>query len=131
MNKKHNKTNMSDNKKKSGNKKTYKITAIIVVAIFVVIIVLGILHEFRPERKLTQSQILAAKSIISKDLSAKGDNIARYTFSADAKHRNDIQIVLKSNSTIHEYLVNINSSQILIHTQTDIYNSSYYRERHD
>ena len=108
----------------SKEKKAYKITAIIIVVIFIIIVVAGIIHELKQDSNPTESQLIAARLIVSKDLSDKGDNITKYSFSASIEHKNSMKVVLSYNSTIKEYIINTGSGQIMMYKQVDKYNYS-------
>jgi|GEM_PF-4978538 len=132
------KSGNKNNKKTANNKhpvsknKMLILTSIIIVAIFIAIIAIGVIRERSSEKRPipTDEQMTLTRNIISSSLKDSGDDISRYnlTVSKRAKfleHYNDsieiLQACLSSNATRHMYLIDLNTRQILMHTQTNIY----------
>ncbi len=116
-------------------KKKYKIwkIALSVLAVLVILIIIGgaIKFLFFKEHfiKPTAEQIASAKSLVSDALQAKGDNISNYEFRVSEKIRksesknkgNTLNILLSNNSTMHSYLIDLDSNMIVMHTEKEIY----------
>jgi hypothetical protein len=115
-----------------GSKKLLKISSIAVIAIFLLIIALGLIRECysrHSSAQLTASQLQAVKDVVQASLQAKGDDIANYQFSIsnkmmrpEQKERQSslIAVCLYSNSTRLAYLIDINSTEIALSSETRI-----------
>ena len=114
-------------------KKIWKITAIAVVVLFAVII-LGALIKANYIRssfvKPTQAQINYATKIATEKLQSMGGNASAFHIQAggrmrrlhdDGAARTTMQVSFYNNSTTHTYLIDVNSGEILLHSQTDTY----------
>jgi hypothetical protein len=117
-------------------KKTFnvwKIIALAFVAVFCVIIVISVirLYHFEPHRSFANpAQVDLAKGVVSQDLSRNGDNISNYKiqasdmareFARDGLNKNIIQISLYDRSKRHLYLVDADSGDIIMHSETTFY----------
>jgi hypothetical protein len=112
-------------------RRIWKILAISIIVVFAVFIILGIMksHYIRSSFvKPTQEQINYAEKVASEKLQSTGVNASSFEFKASDRMRkiNDdgttvMQVSFFNNSTTHMYLVDINSGEILMHSQTDIY----------
>jgi len=104
-----------------------------VFAILVILIIIGgaIKFLFFKESfiKTTNEQITSAKSLVSQALQAKGDNISNYNIKISEKieqsdeknESNTLQVFLSNNSTMHSYLIDLDSNMIVMHTEKEIY----------
>jgi len=111
----------------------WKIIALAFVAVFCVIIVISMirLYHFEPHRSFANlAQLDLAKSVVSQDLSKQGDNISNYKlqasdmargFARDGLNKNIIQISLYDRSKRHLYLVDVDSGEIVMHSETTFY----------
>jgi len=110
----------------------FKITSIVVVLIFVLIIAAGLIREYypSPSAKPTESQILAAKTVVASALQSEGDALSNYRFVASDRIRHlsrneDSKRVLEvsayNNMTRHTYLIDMDSNGIVVHSQVDFY----------
>jgi hypothetical protein len=114
----------------------FTIISIIVVVVFILVIVGGLLRFYYVEPTLpnpTDVQLITVKSIIASDLQSKGDSIDNYQFVISKKIRHldqnkgtpgTLQVCLYNNLTRHLFLVDINNSEILMHSETEFYNST-------
>ncbi len=117
-------------------KKKFKIKRIIlVVAILVILIILAIILGitiFGKDNKpinLTDSQLASAKNIISSELESKGDNLSNYNLEIPEKisgigenrEQKAFTVILFNNSTIHLFLIDLNSGEILMHKESQFY----------
>ncbi len=115
--------------KKKQNSNIMKITSIVVIAIFILIIIIGVAKEYVFESKfvkLTELQIASAKAVVTSALQNDKDDISNYHFfvSQKMKHHNAdkiIEVCLNNNSTRHIYLIDVNSLEIILHSKIDIY----------
>ena len=113
-------------------KKIWKITAIAVIVIFVMLIV-GVLIKTNyiksSFKKPTQAQIDSATKIATKKLESIGGNASKFQIQVgkmrmlndDKVARAIMQVSFYNTSTSHTYLIDVNSGEILLHSQTDIY----------
>jgi hypothetical protein len=133
------KTKKTDKQDGKGNKMVpptkrsiLKIISLTVVVIFIVIIVIGLLKEHyeKPSVKLTENDLLAAKDVVSTALQARGDDISNYEFTASSQIRiigigkdfaRLVQACLSNNQTRHVYLIDLNSKNIMMHSEAYTY----------
>lgn len=126
--------------------RVWKIVAVAVVIIFVLIVLgvsIKIYHYKSALTKPTQSQIDYATKIAEKKLQSTGNNASAFqihvgsrikTFSNDGASRSIIQVSFMNNSASHTYLIDLNSGEVLLHTETDAYgawSSHNMYNRHD
>jgi hypothetical protein len=112
----------------------FKITSIVVVLIFVLIIAAGLIKEYYPSpwTRPTDSQILAAKTLVASALQSRGENASDYQVVTANRLRRIgtsehpvrvLQVSASHNQTRHMYLVDINSNTIVMHSEIDIYSN--------
>ena len=123
---------MKKQKQKNGNR-IWKIVAIAVIAVFAVLIIGGIIkaHYIRSSFvKPTQVQIDYAAKIATEKLQSMGENASAFqiqtgkrmrTHKENGVSRTIIQVSFSNNSTTHIYLVDVNSGEVLLHSETNIY----------
>ena len=127
-------------------KKTWKIVAITVIIIFALVVIGGVIkaYHFRSSfARPTQAQIDDAAKIATRQLQATGANLSSFQlhvgshmkkFSDEGVARSIIDVSFANNSTMHSYLVDLNSGAVLLHSQTNFYgkwsNHKMY-ERHE
>jgi len=107
----------------------WKIVSLIFIALFVIVVAAGFLLVSHFRSNLlppTSEQVTAAEAIVAQDLAANGDDIANYevTVSPTARKRTSqtiLQVRLTQNATEHLYLLDLESSTILVHSQTTVY----------
>jgi len=143
------KQNLGENMKKKNNKeekknknhngihghRIWKTIAIAVIAVFAVIIIAGVIrtHYIRSSFiKPTQAQIDYATKIATEKLQSAGVNSSGFQMQYGKRMRKMhngvlnriiIQVLFYNNSTTHTYLIDVDSGEILLHSQTDMYNS--------
>ena len=126
--------------------RVWKIVAIAVVIIFVLIVLgvsIKIYHYKSSLTKPSQAQIDYATKIAEKKLQSTGNNASAFqinvgsrikTFYNDEVSRSIIQVSFMNNSTSHIYLIDLNLGEVVLHTETDTYgawpNHNMY-DRHD
>jgi len=120
-------------KEKNTGSMFWKGVALAFVAFFCVIIVFGLIrmYHFEPPRSAVQPlQADLAEKIIEQDLSKSGDNITNYRlqvskmarrFIRDSMSRSIIQVSLYDSSKRHLYLVDADSGEIVMHSETTFY----------
>jgi hypothetical protein len=149
-NNKHNKSAIKDFISSKSN--IIKVTSIVIVAIFIVIILIGIFRDTHEQSRYTvptPDQLALANALVASDLQNIGDNIANYNFTVSKKmtffereNRNEnnsarvLQVCLSNNITKHVYSLDLSTKQILMHTETSIYTTNtkfikYSREEND
>ena len=137
---------MKESKKVYKNRKVWRITAIVIVVVFALIIIGGAIkaHYIRSSFiKPTQEQIDLATKAATKKLQSTGANMATFQTQTSKKmraiHEDNItrivmQVSFYNNTTTHMYLVDVSSGEVLLHSQTDIYsaleNKDNDRENH-
>lgn len=126
--------------------KAWKIISVIVIMLFALVVVGGLIKAYHFKSsfaKPTQAQIDDAEKIAVKQLQSSGANVSAFQmhagnkmrkFSDDGVSRNILDVSFSSNSTMHNYLIDLNSGTVLLHSETDFYgkwsNHKMY-ERHD
>ncbi len=118
--------------RKSG-RNIWKIFAIVVVIVFLLILAGGVmrLYKFKSEfTPATDAQIEAAKMLVTADLEARGINITDYDITVpDRIHDMDkkgtgrtmLPARAYSNSSKHDYMIDLEAGMIVMHSQTDTY----------
>lgn len=118
-------------KKKSNKikkkKNLLKIIPFAIVGVFIFIILAAGIREYFLESEripLTDTQIMSAQTVVADALQAKGENISDFQVfvSEKIRHRNNdklLEVCLSDNVTKRIYLVDINSSKIVVQAQTD------------
>lgn len=113
----------------------WKVVAVAAILLFAIFIVSGIMkaHYFKPSfTKPTQEQIDYATKLASDRLESTGANISDFKIKFgqgmrtpqpqnEKSKRTIIQVSFYNNVTTHIYLVDVNSGEVLLHSQTDIY----------
>lgn len=115
----------------------WKAIAIAVIVLFILIVAVGEFRdyrfksEFRSEHHSAQpEQIDLAKKSVSLFLTSHNDNITKYNISVqdirtmgiDDSKRNIIQVTLYKSSVMQQYLVDTDSGNVVLRTETDFYN---------
>jgi hypothetical protein len=128
---KGNKNHLEHKMKKSRN--VWKVLAIVFVALFIIIMVAGILrsHRFRePPVQLTQTQINTAQGIALNDMNSKGDLIANYTIKtsgvarmieADNVNKNITEVTIYNATARNMYIIDLDTGKILLYTRTEFF----------
>ncbi len=127
-------------------KRIWKTIAISVVVIFVLIIVGGLIrvHYLRSSFiKPAQAQVDYAKKIAAEKLQSMNVNASAFQINIgrrmrrlhdDEGARTIIQVTFNNNASSHTYLIDVNTGEVLLHSETDIYgawtNHKMYN-RHD
>jgi len=111
----------------------WKILAIGVIVLFAVFIIGGLIkaHHIRSSfKKPTQEQIDYATQIATEKLQALGGNVSAFQIQVgkgmrrmpdEENNRTIIQVSFENKDTMHLFLVDVNSGELLLHSQTDIY----------
>ena len=128
---KGNKANPDNKMKKSRN--IWKILAIVFVALFIIIMAVGIFRspKFREHpQQLTASQIDNVKSIALSDMNSRGDMIANYTintpgivriiYTAGIK-RNVTEVAIYNVTVRDMYIIDLDTGQILVYSKTEFF----------
>ena len=126
--------------------KAWKIVSVIVIMMFILVVIGGLIKAYHFKSsfaKPTQAQVDDAEKIAAKQMQSSGANVSAFQmhagnkmrkFSDDGVSRNIIDVLFSSNSTMHNYLIDLNSGTVLLHSETDFYgkwsNHKMY-ERHD
>ncbi len=120
------------NKESHGNL-FWKGVALAFVAVFCAIVIFGLvrLNHSEPHRiAANPSQVELAKSAVAKDLSISGENISDYKiqisdmargFAREGQNKNIIQVSLYDSSRRYLYLVDADSGDIVMRSETDFY----------
>ncbi|MBN1544900.1 hypothetical protein JW898_05575 [Candidatus Woesearchaeota archaeon] len=117
------------------NKKSrvWKIVAISMVILFILIIAGGIIKLQRAKASFaaaTPEQKSTAEAAVTKDLEARGLNASEYSIEVvgrvmrmkeAGKYRNLMQAFADSNASRHSYLIDMDSGVIMLHSQTETY----------
>jgi hypothetical protein len=126
----------SNKRSKKNGMNIIKITSVVIVAIFIIIIVLGLIKDKQSEPKVvspTENQLMMVKTIIESSLQNSGDNISNYQFIASKKiiifvqennSSETLRACLFNNTTKHIYFIDLNTKQIIMHTQTSTYTNN-------
>ena len=119
--------------KKDKGQRIWKITAIAVVVIFLLIVtgvLIKIYHYKSSFEKPSQAQIDEATKIAAKMLQSTGSTPSTFQIHAGSRikrfydngvSRSIIQVSFINNSTSHIYLIDVNSGEVLLHSETDTY----------
>lgn len=110
-------------------------TSILIVAVFVVIIIAGVVKELFGSlaSQPTPAQIVAARAAVASALTARGENVSNYAFSVAAKvrrvawngyARDVLMVTLTNASTRQAYLVDVDSGTILLRAELDTFGSN-------
>lgn len=111
----------------------WKGVAMAFIAVFIVIIIIGLVrfYTFQPRHFAAQPvQTGIAEKAVADDLSQRGDNISNYKvqvsdmargFTRNGMNKSIIQISLSDGSTRQIYLVDSDSGQIVMHSETTFY----------
>ena len=118
-------------KKKSNKikkkKNLLKIIPFAIVGVFIFIILAAGIREYFLESghvELSDEQLSAAKTVVADALQVKGENISDFQVSISNKVRyrnNDkiLEVCLNDSTTRRIYLVDINSSKVVVQAQAD------------
>ena len=131
--------------KKNEEKKKYiwKKVAIGVTAIFALVIIIGLIKAYYIRSSLikpTQAQIDYAEKIATQKLQSMGIDSSAFQIQVGRKMRilhnngiarNIMQVAFYNNSTTHTYLVDVNSGEILLQTETDLYGTLANNKMYD
>ena len=121
------------NQKKEQKQKIWKIVAIAMIVVFAALLAGGLIkaHYIKSSFvKPTQTQIDYATKIAAEKLQSMGGNVSSFQIQAGRRmrilHDNGItrtimQVSFYNNATTHTYLVDIDSGEILSHSETDTY----------
>ncbi|MBW2971692.1 hypothetical protein KY359_01525 [Candidatus Woesearchaeota archaeon] len=121
------------NKTASRKSMIWKIVAISIVIIFILIVAGGLLkvHNTRESfAEATPEQKTSAESAVQLDLESRGLNESEYSIAAarnvmhireSGEDRNILQVFADSNASRHSYLIDTDSGMIMLHSQTEAY----------
>ena len=119
--------------KNDGSNMLWKGIALAFIAVFIVIIVFGLVrfYTFQPHHFAAQPvQTSLAEKAVADDLNQRGDNLSNYKvqisdmargFTRDGMNKNIIQVSLSDGSIRQIYLVDSDSGQIVMHSETTFY----------
>ena len=111
----------------------WKIVAIAVIVVFVLLILGGLIkaYYFRSSLiKPTQAQIDYATKIATEKLQSMGVNSSAFQIEVGRKmrrlhqegtERTIMQVSFYNNVTSHTYLIDVNTGEVLLHSETDTY----------
>ncbi|HLC47073.1 MAG TPA: hypothetical protein VJI75_05055 [Candidatus Nanoarchaeia archaeon] len=111
----------------------WKSIAVIFLMLFCSIIILGILrwNYYRPSyHSIDSVQKELAMNLISQDMGSSGKNISEYKtlvsnmthkFARGRVNKNTLQVSLYSPSSRHQYIIDIDSGTIVMHSETLVY----------
>jgi uncharacterized membrane protein YukC len=106
----------------------FKTVAIAVVVIFAAMLAFGIYRYYHTEPsfvKLSEDQLSSAKTIATTALQNSGKNVSDYEVQVmPTRMRGSAAIVsvnFRGNQTTEDYLVDLNSSSIVMHSETEYY----------
>lgn len=111
----------------------WKVVSIAVIVLFALFVVVGIIkayHFRQPFTQATQSQAAHAKGIAIKKLQSMGENASNYEIRAAEKirkfrmgnnSRSIMQVLFYSNKTMHVFLIDLESDELILHSKTEIY----------
>ena len=120
-------------KKNNGKQKIWKIVAISVIAAFAVLVIIGIIkaHYIKSSFvKPTSAQISYATKIASDKLKSTGADVSSFQVQAGRKmhimhdngvSRTTIPVSFYNNSATHTYIIDINSGEVLLHSETNMH----------
>ena len=122
------------NSKKKSSQKIWKIVSVSVIILFVVIIIGGLIKALYIKSsfvKPTQEQIDFAGKIATERMKSMHQNASMFQMRTnmmrkmheDGKTRGMMQVSFYNNSTMHTFLVDVNSGEVLLHSETDVYGS--------
>ena len=118
---------------KADKKNIWKIVALIFIGIFILIIAGGLIRSyyFRPHFiPLSEQQIDSAKTAVYNDLAGKGINAPMESIKVanevrpirpDKEEKKIIEVSAEVDSIRHIYLIDANSNEILMHSQTEFF----------
>jgi len=133
---------MKSQKKEERQKYIWKRIAIAVTAVFALLLIVGVMKAFYIKSSLikpTQVQMDYATKIAAGRLQSSGANTSTFQIHVGERmHKvhdkfNDnkmdnkksartiIQVSFYNNSVSHTYLIDVNSGEIILHTETDLY----------
>lgn len=134
--KKQNKEQNKDEKQKytmarnNNKQRIWKIVAIGVIVVFMLFVIVGLIKAYYLRSsfiKPTQAQIDYATKIAKDKLQSIGGNLSAFQIQAGGRmrrvhdkeiDRTIIQVLFYNNATSHTFLVDVNSGEILLHSQT-------------
>jgi len=111
----------------------WKVIAILFIALFAATLVFSLVKLQRFKQTLadpTDAQLESVRSIVLQDLEGRGFNISDCSVKVAPKirgmeeagtDRNIIQVFAISNSSRHNYLIDMDSDMILLHSQTETF----------
>jgi len=123
-----------------------KAVAIAVIVVFALVIIGGMMKVYYLKAsfiKPTQAQIDYATKIATAKLQSAGGNASAFQVHVgrgmrkihdDETARTLIQVALNNNVTSHAYLIDVNTGEVLLHSETDIYGTwtnNKMHNRHD
>ena len=124
--------NKKEEKQIASKQKIWKTVSIAVIILFAVIIAGGLIKAFYIRSsfvKPTNEQIDYATKIATEKLKSMHVNASMFQIHADrmrrmrddGKTRGIMQVSFYNNSTMHTFLVDVNSGEVLLHSETDTY----------
>lgn len=109
----------------------FKITAIVVIILFVIILISGLIRFYQFKSSFTHlndQQITELKSIAIQDLQSRGKNSSDYKIQVMPQVRKTnkdaeliTEVTFSNDKELQSYLIDLNSKKILVHTATDFY----------
>ncbi len=121
--------------------KMFKMIVGSVVALFILILVLGIVRFYShesPHVKATEAQLTAVKELVTDDFVKQGKNISAYELEIPPKLRSErednlttliAQVSVENESDSQIYLIDLNTNTIVMHSQTEFYNGFLNKRR--
>jgi len=117
------------------NVNVWKVVSVVFIFLFILVIIGGVYFRIPPHFRgqlniPTQDQIDSAKATIAKELQKDGDDIQNYQVAVSENirglgrmtpPRNILQVSLQKNSTMHLFLIDVDSGEILMHSRTEFY----------
>lgn len=116
---------------KSKVKNVWKTVSVVFIVLFFLILIVGIMRAYHFKSSFitaTEDQVNSARTIVSQELQNKGEEIDDYEIYVGNKIRKHgrnaksiIQVSLLKDSTRHLYLIDIDSHEIVLHSETEFY----------
>ena len=119
---------MARAKGKKQPKTLIRTISLVVIALFIIIVVIGVFKEIDSGRKAlppTQIQVATARALVASALQSQGDSLSHYQIVIGKKIKingqgenatETLQLCLSNNSTRHVYLVNPGANTIVLHS---------------
>ncbi len=134
---KSNTFNTNKNSNSFGVSRFWKITTLIIIALFLLFIVIGLFKVYHLKSsfvKTTQEQKDFAVKIATDKLHTMGINESTYKITVADKMRaikegnsqnKVLQVIFYGNSTMQLFLINVDSGEIILHSKTEIYSENW------